>query len=50
MGDNMMSLLLSIRLSMKDYERLEKMAGIYRMSLTEYVEKVVLKDLHRCGE
>lgn len=44
----MMSLLVSLRMSLQDYERLETMAKVYRMSVTEYIETIVRQDLAKC--
>ena len=44
----MMSLLVSLRMSLQDYKRLETMAKVYRMSVTEYIETVVHQDLTKC--
>lgn len=44
----MMSVLFSLRLSLSEYQKLEKMAKIYKMSVSEYVEKVLRADLAHC--
>ena len=46
--DKMMSVLFSLRLSLSEYQKLEKMAKIYKMSVSEYVEKVLRADLAHC--
>ena len=46
--DKMMSLLLSLKISLSDYEKLERVAKYNHESIDKFVLDALLKELHRC--